>query len=323
MLPKAPAPHSSALNHVQTKTPAKSAGAYRPPHARGQATPLLFKREDEGGAAHTIGSAYVKDSNGASNGSIFGKPRKREVPGAAVVEPPQDDTQLSKTALRNKKKREAAKKKAEGDKAQQQQQQQSGEGAQEQGQSQADGQRQDATRRPNRRGNGNGNGDERRDASVAREGRNAREQTPNRRNDHRSRSRHVNADHRRSKSRSNNQNQNNAGGRNEANANGTGAQGNGHSREKSTHLSPNSIPENNNNNKGAAPPPSDGGPLSPSTGSTAPEEKKRRALHKKLRAIEDLKMRQANGEKLEDTQIKKIATEAEVRKELEKLGVSA
>ncbi|KAH3679209.1 hypothetical protein WICPIJ_008678 [Wickerhamomyces pijperi] len=50
------------------------------------------------------------------------------------------------------------------------------------------------------------------------------------------------------------------------------------------------------------------------------EEKKIRALLKKLRAIEQLKMKQAGGESLEDTQILKIKTEGKVRGELEALG---
>jgi len=45
-----------------------------------------------------------------------------------------------------------------------------------------------------------------------------------------------------------------------------------------------------------------------------------RSLLKKMRAIDDLKMRQASGEKLEDTQVKKISTEESIRKELESLG---
>ena len=60
---------------------------------------------------------------------------------------------------------------------------------------------------------------------------------------------------------------------------------------------------------------------SPGGGGT-PQDKKTRALLKKLRAIDDLKMRRAGGEKLEGTQIKKMDTEDEVRKELEGLGWS-
>ena len=58
---------------------------------------------------------------------------------------------------------------------------------------------------------------------------------------------------------------------------------------------------------------------SPGGGGTA-GDKKVRALLKKLRAIDDLKMRRAGGEKLEGTQIKKMDTEDEVRRELENLG---
>ena len=58
---------------------------------------------------------------------------------------------------------------------------------------------------------------------------------------------------------------------------------------------------------------------SPGGGGTA-GEKKVRALLKKLRAIDDLKMRRAGGEKLEGTQIKKMDTEDDVRKELQNLG---
>ncbi|KAF5093232.1 hypothetical protein D0Z00_004169 [Geotrichum galactomycetum] len=59
-----------------------------------------------------------------------------------------------------------------------------------------------------------------------------------------------------------------------------------------------------------------------STSTISPEEKKIRSLLKKLRAIQDLKTRQVNGDKLEDTQVKKIATEDAVRKELTSLGWS-
>lgn len=41
-----------------------------------------------------------------------------------------------------------------------------------------------------------------------------------------------------------------------------------------------------------------------------------------LKAIEDLKEKQKKGERLEATQLKKIDTEAEIRKELSTLGIS-
>jgi translation initiation factor 2A len=52
------------------------------------------------------------------------------------------------------------------------------------------------------------------------------------------------------------------------------------------------------------------------------QDKKIRGLLKKIRAIDELKMRLAGGEKLEDTQMKKIQTEDAVRKELEAVGYS-
>jgi translation initiation factor 2A len=56
-----------------------------------------------------------------------------------------------------------------------------------------------------------------------------------------------------------------------------------------------------------------------SPGGGSPSAKKLRGLQKKIRAIEDLEMRHAGGEKLEDTQLKKIATKASVQAELDAL----
>jgi translation initiation factor 2A len=60
-----------------------------------------------------------------------------------------------------------------------------------------------------------------------------------------------------------------------------------------------------------------------SPGDGNPADKKMRGLLKKMRAIDELKMRQAGGEKLEDTQVKKIATEEQIRKELNAIGFTA
>lgn len=104
-----PEPHESAKTYLSTvKTPSKPVGAYRPPGARGSVTPLHFKREDEGGAAHIM-------SNGGSAPALngFGRAR-RQVPGAELSEGSRapvpgaeaaGDENLSKTALKNKKKR--------------------------------------------------------------------------------------------------------------------------------------------------------------------------------------------------------------------------
>lgn len=53
---------------------------------------------------------------------------------------------------------------------------------------------------------------------------------------------------------------------------------------------------------------------------TSPEEKKIRSLLKKLRAIDALKVKQAEGAKLENTQVTKIESEPKILKELELLG---
>ncbi|KAI5817546.1 eukaryotic translation initiation factor eIF2A-domain-containing protein [Pyronema omphalodes] len=230
-LPPAPTPHASALTHVATAAPKKATGAYRPPHARGSETPLHFKREDEGGAAH------IYANGGGSNGvNGFGKGRgPRVVPGATPLVPgaapgggvslagtgagADEESNLSKSALKNKKKREAAKK------------------------AKADAE------------------------AAEREGRQVAptsQQTlpvPTQPRD---------------KSR------------------------NGRGRSKSR-------------------PPKDN---APKQALQQDDEKKVRGLLKKLRAIEELKQRLAKGEKLEDTQLKKIKTESEVREELEQLGVN-
>src|SRR5690606_25052359 len=73
-----PFQHQSAITHLGvTNLPAKQAGVYRPPGARGLATPLHFKREDEGGAAHTVGKILPSSSPAG-----FGSRARRVVPGA-------------------------------------------------------------------------------------------------------------------------------------------------------------------------------------------------------------------------------------------------
>lgn len=80
----------------------------------------------------------------------------------------------------------------------------------------------------------------------------------------------------------------------------------------------------NGNAQSSPAPPATAGAGGQATGNSVdtsqnPNAKKIRSLQKKVRAIEDLEMRLAGGEKLEDTQMKKIATKASVLKELEAL----
>ncbi|KZL72145.1 eukaryotic translation initiation factor eif2a [Colletotrichum incanum] len=258
-----PAPHASAATYLGTvKTPSKPAGAYRPPGARGLATPLHFKREDEGGAAHVS----MNNGSAAIGPNGFGRPRRgvpgaefAGVPGATPKVPGADtadgDENLSKAALKNKKKRNNKKK--EGDANPEGQNgggaslapppRDFGPGAGHEGRS------------PERRGGAGGN------------------------HRHRSHSRNPGAGQHRNRS--------------------------------NTHRGQNGAPQVPNAQAQQAAPAADAG----ADGSQNPNAKKIRSLQKKVRAIEDLEMRLAGGEKLEDTQMKKIGTKSSVLKELEGL----
>lgn len=52
-------------------------------------------------------------------------------------------------------------------------------------------------------------------------------------------------------------------------------------------------------------------------------QKKIRNLNKKLKAIDELKEKRARGDKLENTQVRKIDSEAEVRREIAALSAVA
>lgn len=266
----APTPHQSALEFLgKVKTPSKPAGAYRPPGARGTATPLAFKREDEGGAA------FVREmmSGQGNENTAFGprQPRRREVPGAEPVDtsksaPPgaapgggvnvggaDGDENLSKAALKNKKKREAKKAK--------------------EAEAKAAGLSAPAP-----------NGNAPNSKSPERNDRNAR-----------------------SNGQASNQNSRPQSRRRDA------SRSRGNAPPAINTATP--LPKAN----GAAPAGTpDLSVTSPGAGS--PHEKKIRSLLKKLRAIDDLKMRQAGGEKLEGTQVLKIGTEEGVRADLAKCG---
>jgi len=304
---QAPTPHASAIDYLsKVKTPSKPAGAYRPPGARGTTTPLLFKREDEGGAAYTntgISSTPASFSNG------FGKPRRREVPGAEAVDalPPgaapgggvsltgtgEGDGELSKAALKNKKKREAKKAREAAEKA-------AGLAAE--------------GINPPTGPSSAGRSPERRDARGQQRSRSKSGSMNN--HSGRSPSQHRNygnSPHRRHGSGFEEGNHRTQLGQQHHHRAGSGS-----NRHNQHHAPPHQpLMQIKTENHGPAP---DLTVTSPGGG--GPQDKKVRSLLKKIRAIDDLKMRQAGGEKLEDTQIKKIATEESIRKELAGLGFS-
>ncbi|KAK4203583.1 eukaryotic translation initiation factor eIF2A-domain-containing protein [Triangularia verruculosa] len=254
-----PTPHPSALKYLGTvKTPSKPVGAYRPPGARGSSTPLHFKREDEGGAAHTVSNGVPQVG---PNG--FGRPRN-QIPGAEFTKPAgipgavaADGSELSKTAAKNKKKRNKKAKEGEGN----------------------DGPSTEGGLAPPPREHGGSPG----------EGR-----SPERRNQGQG----QNSQHR-------SQSRNNFNGRNRSNRD--------RSQSRPGHFgrSQQQQPQGGS--------PLGGGGDGAMTAAQSANAKKIRSLQKKIRAIEDLEMRHAGGEKLEDTQVKKIATKPSVMKELEAL----
>ena len=317
-----PTPHSSALAYLSNvKTPSKPAGAYRPPGARGTTTPLAFMREDQGGAA------YVRDETPSSISMNGFKPRRRDIPGAEAAEAPgagDGDGDMSKAALKNKKKREAkrAKDAAERSAA---------------SLAPSDGQQGQRTRSPSR-------SPERRDRSD----RSRERGSDDRRNNQRNRSR-TNSDFRpagndRDRNHSQNRQRDRGASQGGGRDNRNGPPRRDGQRGKSPagpHSNTNAGNSNSPKANGTTPQPSTVIPQRPANpqidtakaadlsapdlmvttpGGSTPQDKKVRALTKKLRAIDDLKMRRARGEQLEVTQMKKMETEEAVKRELEGLG---
>ncbi|KAJ6567105.1 eukaryotic translation initiation factor eIF2A-domain-containing protein [Mycena capillaripes] len=131
-LPPAPAPNASvqAFAAIAKPVPTRPAGAYRPPGARGLATPAIFKREDEGGAARvpTNGTATpprmynrspapgggppngYHQNGGGNGGGGYGGPgqqnggNRRHVPGAPHTPSPGPDGGEKKNRKRKGKK---------------------------------------------------------------------------------------------------------------------------------------------------------------------------------------------------------------------------
>ena len=123
-IPVAPEPSEGVqdLAKIAKPVPTKPAGAYRPPGARGLATPSIFKREDEGGAARmptngtsTPPRAYNRSPGPGGNG--YGGQQnggRRHVPGAAPPHSgsPTPEDREKKNKKKKDKKRESAKDKA-------------------------------------------------------------------------------------------------------------------------------------------------------------------------------------------------------------------
>ncbi|OCK76343.1 translation initiation factor eIF-2A [Lepidopterella palustris CBS 459.81] len=327
-----PTPHLSALTYLATlKTPSKPAGAYRPPGARGTSTPLHFKREDEGGAAYA-NNGISSTSSGITNG--FGKPRRREVPGAETAEPlppgaapgggvsltgtGEGEEALSKAALKNKKKREAKKAKEAAEKV-------AGLAATADGETPPTGPA-SANRSPERRG---GRGHERsrsKNGGFGSQGgrsmsQHRGHQGPGERGGYQAHA--GNSPHRRhgsgyDENHGHHPNHHHQNPQQHHHRSGSSFQGAPKvASEAAATPQPIQI-----QTQSQAPPPALAPDLTVTSpgGGGSPQDKKVRSLLKKIRAIEDLKMRQAGGEKLEDTQVKKIGTEDSIRKELDGLG---
>ena len=332
-------PHPSASKHLGTvKTPSKPAGAYRPPGARGQVTPLAFKREDEGGAA------YVRDGTSSFSSGVyeFGKSRSRVVPGAVDPSeskfplPPgaapgggvsltgtgeeQDGAPLSKAAKKNAKKREAKKAAAAAVAAT----------------NGTDDTMATSTSAPatavggsaiDSQGVGSGSAHLNGELAV----RPAPAVPPgfesaadNRHRDGSEGRALEGSGHRRAPSATTNakdskssatKNNNNLPTKGPVTIQKRGEAINSNAPSSTTNPPLQSEPQPKPSQQQLSSPPetpeSDGNPV---------HDKKVRGLLKKVRAIEDLKMRLAAGEKLEETQVKKILTEDAVRKDLMDLG---
>ncbi|KAK4699480.1 translation initiation factor 2A, partial [Phenoliferia sp. Uapishka_3] len=106
------APVASASASSTPIKAAAPAGAYRPPHARGTATPTFFKREDEGGIAYnpTNGTNNFPSSGNGRTSPNFQSRGRRTIPGAAAPDAAPADGEDGKS---RRKKKEANKKKGD------------------------------------------------------------------------------------------------------------------------------------------------------------------------------------------------------------------
>ena len=311
-----PVPHSSALAYLGTvKTPSKPAGAYRPPGARGTSTPLHFKREDEGGAAFVRDALSSTPSGGGVANGFGGRPRRRDVPGAETSENPSSlppgaapgggvslnvdngDESLSKTALKNKKKREAKKAKETAEKKDGEVHDSETTGSNKMLDVRSPSQGRDGSR--SRRDQSRPRRDQSKQRGEGGRPRNPRGTSPSPASQSTKQPPRGPSSFNQSKPKSNAQ----------------PAKGNAPAQPKANGPAINVAVSAPVIHETLAT------PLTPTTpGNGSPHEKKVRALLKKLRAIDELKMRQANGESLELSQVSKIESEEKVRKELDDVG---
>jgi len=280
----APAPHPSALAYLSTvKTPSKPAGAYRPPGARGTSTPLAFKREDQGGEAFVNNG--ISSTSGGSGVNGFGRPKTRYVPGAEAAEAVPATGAAPGGGVMLPPGAEAASVGDENLSATAKKNKKKREAKKAAQAAAVDGTSTPPAAPPPQQ-----------QQSTQTNGRLA---APH--NDGQSRSRSPRRDANR-----------NGQGQNMRPPPGLGPRQQQQQPQASTPIPAPQTP------RPAAPIEE---PMSPN--SDSPHQKKLRALTKKMRAIEELKMRQAGGEKLELSQLSKIKTEEQVRKELDALELEA
>ncbi|EJU05921.1 eukaryotic translation initiation factor 2A [Dacryopinax primogenitus] len=110
-LPTCPIPSASVIQTTAASPPPKAVGAYRPPGARGTATPDVYKREDEGGAVYISGSGtttptkqgYPANGHTGTNGYTNRGRGYRYVPGAPA-QPVEEKEKPTRRRKANKKK---------------------------------------------------------------------------------------------------------------------------------------------------------------------------------------------------------------------------
>ncbi|KDQ34142.1 hypothetical protein PLEOSDRAFT_1095628 [Pleurotus ostreatus PC15] len=127
-IPPAPEPSESVkgIAAVSKPTPSKPAGAYRPPGARGSATPSIYKREDEGGAPSgtstpsrgynrsPVPGAPVNGYVNGQNGDRQQRNGRRHVPGAPHSPSPGPDGDKAKNRKKKAAKKEGGEEQGQG-----------------------------------------------------------------------------------------------------------------------------------------------------------------------------------------------------------------